>query len=681
MIRNLVIVSAACAALVATAAGASPDNGSDSEAATSLDRLRSFWGDQYGLEIREPAGSSTYVARMLAKARPDECYVGLGEENIYPFDFEAEGCDTGRPKVNESYVFGLAGSGDDLWFGTAPNMGCLVYGSIAEAGIPGGLVPFDTALWTCEYGVGRYGETFGLPDSARDWRPPAIYVYDTDAGRLHDVTPNDPRLEQTLGLRSAGSVDNIVFLAGPTVTGAIGVGDEINIFAFRADTRQYLGSATFSEYVNIRKWIEVGGVLYAGVRVNPAISPHGPAGAVLRWTGTLEAPFSFEVVGEIDGDAVELAEHEGRVFVSTWAIFADLTEEDYDYAGLWMSPPLGPDGLQASDADHWEKVWAADDYEQDEITARLYNGGALASFGGYLYWGTLHTPLSAGLANAQASGLLEPGADPNALLAAVLGSHRPISLFRGRNFGTESEVQEVLYGLETMPAYVENPLSPPERVWTLVPNKMGPPVYGPAGLGNWFNTYTWTLSAGEHGLLLGTMDWSHTYTAVMLPVILRDFIDPLPEFEIPGTSHGADLYVFESTEQPAIEIDRAGVGNYASYGVRTMLTTDDAVYLGMANAMNLMTDLADDRPEGGWELIRLEPAVCPRSRAPGDFTGDGFVGWADLLSFWSCYTGPCTEAPCRLALYERACCAVGDFEQDGDVDLLDRWVLQWLLFR
>ncbi len=31
----------------------------------------------------------------------------------------------------------------------------------------------------------------------------------------------------------------------------------------------------------------------------------------------------------------------------------------------------------------------------------------------------------------------------------------------------------------------------------------------------------------------------------------------------------------------------------------------DAFYLGTANPMNLMTDLADDEPEGGWELLQL----------------------------------------------------------------------------
>lgn len=49
-----------------------------------------------------------------------------------------------------------------------------------------------------------------------------------------------------------------------------------------------------------------------------------------------------------------------------------------------------------------------------------------------------------------------------------------------------------------------------------------------------------------------------------------------------------------------------GVGNYANYGIRTMVS-DDALYLGSANPMNLMTDRSDDRPEGGRELLRLTP--------------------------------------------------------------------------
>jgi hypothetical protein len=53
-------------------------------------------------------------------------------------------------------------------------------------------------------------------------------------------------------------------------------------------------------------------------------------------------------------------------------------------------------------------------------------------------------------------------------------------------------------------------------------------------------------------------------------------------------------------------VSLSGVGNISSYGVRTMVS-DDALYLGMANPMNLLTDPNDDLPEGGWELIELNP--------------------------------------------------------------------------
>jgi hypothetical protein len=35
------------------------------------------------------------------------------------------------------------------------------------------------------------------------------------------------------------------------------------------------------------------------------------------------------------------------------------------------------------------------------------------------------------------------------------------------------------------------------------------------------------------------------------------------------------------------------------------MIADEALYLGMANPMNLLTDEGDELPEGGWELLRL----------------------------------------------------------------------------
>lgn len=643
--------------------------------------LKQYWtARQGGRTAPASTGSSDFVVSLLAKAQPDECFLGMGEANIYPFDFDTGQC-IGRPKANESYVFGLTRAGDTLWFGSAPNMGCLVYGTIAEQGIPGGLIELQTNFSVCEYAAGVYGEEHGLPDHLGDWRPPSIYTYDLALGELTRIEIDEPRLFETLGLRSAGSLGDVVFLAGPHINGMGGPDAEgpVYIYAFRGSTGEYLGSEEYSEYVNIRKWVTVNGELYTGVMVdkdtyaNPGTAP---GGAILRWTGDETNAFSFEVVGLVDGDPVELTAHEGRLFISTWPDFGKIFEGEFDYAGLWMSPVIPVAGLTPADAEGWTKVWSARDYEQDEVAARMYNGGALASFNGYLYWGTTNAPMSAGFAHSQVYGYADPGnpadIDLEALMKAIVGAHRPISIFRGREFGLPSEEMEVLYGLETMPAFVENPLpGGPERTWVVLPNGMGVPVYGDAGFGNPFNAYTWTMDVYDEKLFVGTMDWSHMLMGIMLPGILQDIISPLPELELSGMDFGADLYVFHDTESPAVELSKNGIHNRFSYGARTMVAAEDGLYLGMANASNVATDLTDLNPEGGWELIRLTRAECDLGGAAGDMDGSGKVDWDDLTAFARCYTGFCKPESCVLPMYEDACCAAGDFEADGDVDLVD----------
>jgi hypothetical protein len=92
---------------------------------------------------------------------------------------------------------------------------------------------------------------------------------------------------------------------------------------------------------------------------------------------------------------------------------------------------------------------------------------------------------------------------------------------------------------------------------------------------------------------------------IIMPAVLQGLISPVPELELPGMQFGADLFVISGSDQPAAVWSNNGIGNWFSYGVRTMLASDDGLYLGMANASNLATDLTDGHPEGGWELIRL----------------------------------------------------------------------------
>jgi hypothetical protein len=130
------------------------------------------------------------------------------------------------------------------------------------------------------------------------------------------------------------------------------------------------------------------------------------------------------------------------------------------------------------------------------------------------------------------------------------------------------------------------------------------PLWGPAGFDNYYNNYTWTMDEYAGQLYVGTMDDSYLIEEG-LPLILAALgLPPDTPIPMPEATHGADLYRFPSAASPALAESLNGVGNPSTYGVRTMLA-DDALYLGMANPMNLLTDPLDDKPEGGWELLRL----------------------------------------------------------------------------
>ena len=563
-------------------------------------KLIEFWVNSYDVPIPQPA--STLTKELLAKASPDECYFGIGDErNDFSPGLDPDSCRAqgGVPKVNQAYVWGLAKAGTDLWFGTAPNVNCLVLGALGSFDE---LIPYENEYQVCEFGSGPYSPL--VPDAIGDWRPTQMFVYSLQEKTLTEKTPaQDPLVFQTSGIRSAGTLEDVVFLAGPNLSQEGG----INLFAYHTGTHEYLGSTTLADYDNIRKWLVVDGVLYTAVG-------KGGEGAVLRWMGDAQNPFLFEEIGQIDGAGAELTLHEGRIFVSTWGLTS----------GIWMSPEIPKSGLTSADSTSWKKVWHMFDYEPDTVVAATTGGGAIASFDGYLYWGTMSVPGLSPLGYAILYGVPE---DTLELLTVLLGTYRAINIFRGKGFGTDEQEVDVVYGMSEMPAY------DPEEGWAIVPNKMGKePLYGLAGFGNFFNNYTWTMAVYEDQLFVGTMDWSFLIDEELLG-FLGDLPEDLPEdipIEIPESGFGADLFRFASSMSPAFPEFVDGVENYSNYGIRTMLA-DDALYIGSANPMNLMTDLTDDRPEGGWELMRLtkEPGCWGGDR--GDVNSDGAFNVLDVV--------------------------------------------------
>jgi hypothetical protein len=365
----------------------------------------------------------------------------------------------------------------------------------------------------------------------------------------------------------------------------------LNFFAFDATTNELLATKSVPGYTNIRKWLtydptpgdEDPGQLYAGVGVS------GGTGAIIRWTPTEPDPLNFDVVGTTGSEIAELVVHEGRIFGASWPSHPatpDLTKEVY--AGLYMSPVIPDGGFTAADSTAWEKVWTATAYEPDPVTATTYGTGALASFDGYLYWGTMQVPGRGLLVHDD---YYPPATEPTQEDAGTtfLNTYRAITIFRGHDFGTGDEQQQVVYGQRRLSTWVPDGLG--GGAWVNQLTKMGTPLWGSAGFGNMLNNYTWTMDVYGGSLYIGTMDFGYLGRQGFSE--LQDLLDAV------GYSYGADLFRIDSSSSPGVFESKDGVGNITNYGIRTMVA-DDALYLGTANPMNL-------NPQGGWELLRLRP--------------------------------------------------------------------------
>ncbi len=521
--------------------------------------------------------------KRLGKAEPEEFFVKIGGP-YYELGQQPPGT-VGQPKVNQAYVWGMTKAGDSIWFGTAANPVSLVIGGLLGISIPMQNEFMVSEFWRSQYS----GISPLLKPFLGDWRPPRIYRYQPNGG-VQDVTPNDPLLSNTIGLRSAGASDEIVLLAGPALT-QLG----INVFAFDAQTGAYLGSKAILEFSDIRKWVEVDGVLYTGT-LDTWTQTGG--GSVLRWKGTVANPFQYEVVGKIDNEAATLCAHDGRLYALTWATVSPFWTKitgakSLHLPGIWMSPPIPADGLTAADRFRWKNVWTIDRYDPDPVLAPTVWMGAAESFDGHLVWGTIQIPGVGGEAL-----LTEYGAPESAVLfiESFRKSFRTAPLFRGKLTAGQTFEVELLYGDEKLPRFT--PSGPGQGAWTLVPNNLGPPLLGPAGFGQADNAYIWSMAVHEAKLYVGTFD--------------RSFIrygnafakgNPIPD------DLGADLVQFTSTSAAGKSVSRTGGGNAVNNGFRTLVSHPNGLFAGTATSANLLTDTSDDIPEGGWEFLKVDPSA------------------------------------------------------------------------
>jgi hypothetical protein len=493
---------------------------------------------------------------LLANAEPDECYAGIGVD--YP---DGPPCPVGSiEKTNQAYVWGLTQTGDSLWFGTGANILCTTYGVFLDP------EPTENDYYVCEFGESQIArENPSVDPSVGDWRPPKIYRYDLTTHTLIDQTPDDPMIELSMGIRSAGSHNDVVFMAGGSLDN-----NGIIMFAFDSDTREYLGSHRFIQYSTIRKWLVVKGQLYTGVGLR-----YGD-GQILRWRGSRNDLWNFQVVGQVDGVPRELAEYIDGKGRSRIAVSA---------TGIWISPSIWFRGLFPWQSRNWKQIWAPGDYEPDKITGSTYAGGDLHCFDGWLYFGTMHIPPRTAIIHSKCRNpqicFGEPESEEEWDVLNE-GTWRATTIWRTRNLESSNPEIQLLYGEAELPAY--NPVT---RTFDLVPNLGGyQPLYGSSGFGNKYNIYDWTMEAADGHLFVGTADGSQPLGGD----------DPV-EF-------GADLWSFDSSDGPAVAEDINGLGNPLSYGIRTLIASEDGtkLYAGMANSNNLAK-------EGGWELRELSGSL------------------------------------------------------------------------
>ncbi len=660
----------------------------------------------------------SYHAEIIAKAQPDEWWYDIYDpEEPGPDlnEYVKDGIDPddpthlnagGMPKTNQVYVWGMTRKDNYLWWGTGANVATLVSSTYLGNASPSLSRSRSRGIYyqVAEYGTSKLARN-GVFDGAMqmgapiepnygDWRPPDMFRYNLDTDELErldlDLRTSHPDawalLWRCLGLRSAGYTpsnfyfpDGLVIMAGPARPADPGEESEgIIMFAFDAGSGDFVGAQTFPQYNNIRKWKTFGEQAYT------TVATVNGAGEVIRWNkayATPANPLPFETVGNLNAGGAELEVHDDgdgpRLYVNTWPGFNTESLDSglaggisalFDLinapAGLWRSPVIPAGGLSWWNADSWNLVWTVAEYEPDWILAMTYGGGAMASFGGYLYWGTMHVPATYWNAHDAIYGTPQPlvprpdpyPTDPNdpARVAYeedqdrlddegnedLFNCYRAISLWRGRNFTTTSGDIELLYGREEMPVRIQrsalsggDPRGDISSQWlsffleyagNMRSVEDGEQVpYGLLGFqtrtlqdgGDWDtvpNASGYVPVYGPEGIDGGfPFNWNnYTWTMQVLDDKLYVGTMDWDDLSSPDPGDGANIYCFPSETQPAVTISGRGMANWSSYGVRTIEADESRgeLYLGMANVQNLLykEDYYGGSISGGWEVQRVK---------------------------------------------------------------------------
>jgi hypothetical protein len=345
-------------------------------------------------------------------------------------------------------------------------------------------------------------------------------------------------------------------------------------------------------------------------------------GAVLRWTGTLQRPLSFSKIATLDAEGASICVSKDsvgndRLFVGTWPLTAAsyqgaLGRVGTNTAGIYMSPVLTSAGLTSSSSSQWKKVWSITQFEPDSAIVRSIGMGPVTSFDGWLYFGTMQQTGDATrvLSEKYPNGYADPQTQVG--VSAFVATNRPAMMFRAKNLDTATPQVELLYGNDQFWTYTPTNSSGTTGVWAKKNNKMMPyngyTPWGGSGFGNSQNKYIWSGRVHGGQLYVGTLDQS---------IYGNDYVTYAGDMDQVNKNKparmGADLWTFPSGGAQPYAISQEGVGDPLNHGVRNMVSTPYGLFLGTANASNLLTKPYNPPTQplkpGGWEIVKVVPVA------------------------------------------------------------------------
>ena len=509
------------------------------------------------------AGRTIVDGAFYSATSPSNEYDPLRDwENTMPAGYEE--------MRNASYPWGTtvydsAENGEELWMGTISNGWCVwPYQNIK---MPIELTTFESKTTGCSV-----PGTTGTPSQ--------IFIYNFRTGAkevIHEgmLTSGGPQfteafkpINNTYGFRAAGTIGDLVFVAGHYKSGVDASQGRLRLFVFNAKERSFVGyrdivGDTTRRFRTLNHEDgSVGFYTIVGAETGMTQAGDGPT-QMLRWVGTQDDPFAGgnvkdverpvkttgwqEVSPQLDNEEVPGGVQYGMI--GDWRQFthSDNTErlimsasahpliykngkrnDDYKESIILLSDPIPAGGFTAETPLTFTEVFGMDQYDPDTKGRWGAKWGTAEINDGYLYFGTYHQGTDAGYLHfskadpalyteltgieaptsmdiADAQPLVETGNDVGHR-EFMENEWRATSIFRIKLTDIDAVSAGDTDKVELLYGY-DNFMVHDGNGWKSTPNLLGQkPIHGQAGMGNPGNVYSWTSIAKDGKLFWGFFD-------------------------------------------------------------------------------------------------------------------------------------------------------------------------------